>query len=206
MAGQTDKRDSDSWQMKIPLLTAASQGPEAVAAWGAVVTASADDVRLALTLPTLYLALAAAGALRVALAGCGSRTSMGPGLPCLHLPISAHACPSPAHALPLLPCPPCHGHGHILTHCPRQGSPPAHCRLPTHAVPRRASGLRHCRPGGHRPGPGDEGEPCETPPGTGTAPAPPGALLPLPHGTLATLTPVAGAPTVRREEERGWRT
>lgn len=119
MAGQTDRRDSDFWQMKIPLLTAASQGPKTVAAWGTAVAASADDVGLALALPALYLALAAAGALWVALAGCRSGTSVGPGLPCPHQP-------TPAHALSLLSCPPCHGHRHILTHCPRQGSTPAH--------------------------------------------------------------------------------
>lgn len=100
MAGQTDRRDSSSWQKKIPVLTAASQGPKAEAAWGTVVAASADDVGLALTLPALHLALAAAGALWVALAGCGSRTSMGPGLPFLHLPTPAHTLTTPCHCSP----------------------------------------------------------------------------------------------------------
>lgn len=54
------------------LLTAAPQGSEAIAAGCAAVTAAAEDVGLALTLPGQHLAHAAAGALRVALAGCGA--------------------------------------------------------------------------------------------------------------------------------------
>ena len=54
------------------LLTAAPQGSEAIAAGCAAVTAAAEDVGLALTLPGQHLAHAAVGALRVALAGCGA--------------------------------------------------------------------------------------------------------------------------------------
>ena len=95
--GSDSRTDRDAWQAQIPLLTAAAQGSEAVAAWGAAVTAPAEDVGFALALPSLRLALAAAGALRVALAGCGQQGRCGPGSPCPH----------PAHTLPAL----CH-------HCP----------------------------------------------------------------------------------------
>lgn len=188
-SGWTDRQERQQFSADDnTLLTAASQGPEAVAAGGTAVAASADDVGFALALPALHLALAAAGALRVTLARCGSRTSVGPGLPSLHLP---RTCPCPVTALlPAVPWAWAH-------------PDPAHAWVPTHAEPRRASGLRRCTPGGHRPGPGGEGGPCETLPGTGTAPAPPGGLLPLPRGSLAAPTPGAAAPAVGKEEEMG---